>query len=138
MASLSASPAGASLSVTAAISFSSSAPLRASLASLSFNSRLMRWAVFLPMPGARDSAATSPVRIASRRLDRGILPRICSALRAPIPEIAISRRNISRSSVCRKPYSSIASSRTFRWVYRRHLSPAAGREDKVFMLHISR
>ena len=98
----------------------------------------MRCAVFLPMPGARDSAAASPVRMARRRSASGMLPSTPSALLGPMPLTEVRRLNMSRSSFWQKPKSSMASSRTFIKVYSVHSCPAAGSTASVFMLHITR
>ena len=76
----------------------------------------MRCAVFLPMPGARESVAMSPVAMASDRSRSGMAESMPSAVRAPTPETDSSFRKSVRSSRDAKPNSSMASSRTDRYV----------------------
>ena len=72
----------------------------------------MRWAVFLPMPGARASIAVSPVMMARVSSFKGMHPRICRAVLGPMPLMPVSLKNIRFSSWEEKPYRSTPSSRT--------------------------
>ena len=60
------------------------------LASLSLSSRQMRWAIFLPTPGARVSSLASPVMIDRASWLVGAVLRIASAALGPTPDTLIS------------------------------------------------
>ena len=83
------------------------------MASLSFSSRMMRWAIFLPMPGAAVRAFSSPITTAMARLAGVLAERMDSAALGPTPETPSSSLKLWSSLWLAKPYSSTASSRTF-------------------------
>ena len=66
-------------------------------AQLAAQSRISRSAVFLPIPGTRDSRATSSPDTASASSSAFMPDRIASAVLAPMPEIFSSWRKVSRS-----------------------------------------
>ena len=84
--------------------------------SFSFSSSTIRSAVFLPMPGMAWKRTVSSRTIARRSSSTGEPETIASATFGPIPFTLSSWTNSSRSERSAKPYSCIASSRTWRYV----------------------
>ena len=78
----------------------------------------MRWAIFLPMPGARVRVLTSSVKMASASWEGVVVDKMDRAALGPTPETEVSCKNSRFSSLVPKPYSSMPSSRTDRWVYK--------------------
>ena len=92
-----------------------SSPVAAlSLAILSFSSRMIRWAIFLPMPGAAVRLFSSPVTMAMAR-DSGVeVDRMARAALGPTPETPISSLKLFSSFWVAKPYRPKAFSPTSR------------------------
>ena len=103
------------------------------MASLSFSSRITRWAIFLPMPGAQVRAFSSPVMMDRARLAGVVADRMDNAAFGPTPETEMSWRNRFSSSWVPNPNSSIASSRVFRWVNSLAFSPCFSL-DRVWLV----
>ena len=78
---------------------------------------MIRWAIFLPMPGAAVSALASSVTTASASCWGVMADRIASAALGPTPDTLMSSLKLRSSFWSMKPNSSMASSRTFRYVY---------------------
>ena len=85
-----------------------------SLAILSFSSRMIRWASFLPTPGAAVKLFSSPVTMAMAR-DSGVeVERMARAALGPTPLTAISSLKLFSSFAVAKPYRPKAFSPTSR------------------------
>ena len=84
------------------------------LASLSFSSRMMRWAIFLPMPWATVRAFSSPVMMLRARLAGVLADRMDSAALGPTPDTEVSCWNRFSSSWVAKPNRSTPSWRMLR------------------------
>ena len=80
--------------------------------SLSFNSKIILWAVFTPIPGSDFIFATSSVITANAKVDGSIFDKILIADFAPIPLTVIKSSNIFNSSFVKNPYKLILSSFT--------------------------
>src|SRR5574337_953458 len=65
-------------------------PARGTPRTLSFNSRMIRSAVFRPTPGIALSLAMSPSRMAGINSSTAIPDRILAARRGPIPDTPVS------------------------------------------------
>ena len=85
-----------------------------SRAILSFSSRMIRWAIFLPTPGAAVRLFSSPVTMAMAR-DSGVAAeRMASAALGPTPLTPISSLKLFSSLAVAKPYRPKAFSPTSR------------------------
>ena len=75
---------------------------------------MMRWAIFLPIPGAAVRAFSSPITTAMDSCCGVVDDRMDSAALGPTPDTPMSILKLRSSLWLAKPNISMASSRTFR------------------------